>query len=99
MKNVLIWAGVLCLCGCCSTEKYSELLNKTLGMPESQLVEALGNPSSVYEADGKKYLEYSVERPLCNQYGCNKYWCKTQYTIEDGVVSYWSAKGNSCCIR
>ena len=98
MKKIIILFSVFILSACCSTQKYKELLDSRMGISESELIERAGNPSSVYNVDNKKYLEYSVESTNCNQYGCNKYWCKTQYTIVDGIVSYWTAKGNSCCM-
>ena len=88
---------VLALSGCCTAEKYERHLNARLGIDENELIEQIGNPSSVYDTNEKRSLEYKYSNFFCNQYGCFTAWCTTQYMIKDGKVDRWSYNGNNCC--
>lgn len=46
------------LVGCATEAKYGQMLDTWLGSSESELISKWGVPSSVYEADGVKYLTY-----------------------------------------
>ena len=97
MKKIVV---ILCfvLTSCCSTEKYNALLESRLGMSENDLIEQIGNPTSVYDTNEKRSLEYKYTNTYCSQYGCGTDWCTTQYMIKNGKVDRYSYKGNSCCI-
>ena len=98
MKKIFAFWLCFVLSSCCSTEKYVALLDSRLGMPENELIEQIGNPSSVYDTNEKRSLEYKYNNMYCTQYGCGTYWCTTQYIIKDGKVDKWTVKGNNCCI-
>lgn len=93
MKKVLF---ILCfvLSSCCS--KYEALLNSRLGMSENELIEQVGNPTSVYDTNEKRSLEYKDTDFYCNEYGCGTSGCTVQYMIKDGKVERWSYRGDCC---
>ena len=98
MKKIFVLALCFILSSCCSTEKYKALLDSRLGMSENELIQQIGNPTSVYDTNEKRSLEYTFKNFFCNQYGCYTHWCTTQYTIKNGKVDYWRYNGNKCCI-
>ncbi len=51
-------SALLVASGCATQEKYQQILNTWSGQSESSLVSTWGVPSSVYEANGLKYLTY-----------------------------------------
>lgn len=97
MKKLYL-LSILLLSGCCSEQKYVDLLNARMGMTENQLISEIGNPSTVYNMNGEKSLEYKYENFFCNQYGCFTHWCNTQYIIKNNHVYTWRYNGNQCCI-
>ena len=97
MKIFLIFCIMLFLSGCCTEANYQRLLNSRLNMEENDLIEQIGNPTSVYDTPEKRSLEYNYSTTICNQYGCFPQWCRTQYMIKDGRVNRWSYNGNKCC--
>lgn len=96
MKKIVLLM-MLILSGCCTAEKYKQHLNSMLGMSENELIERLGNPTSVYDTPQKRSLEYNNSSFVCGEYGCNTWWCSTQFMIRRGRVDRWSFKGNNCC--
>lgn len=96
MKKLVLLSFML-LSSCCTVAKYQQKLDATLGMEENELIEQLGNPTSVYDTPEKRSLEYKNSNLVCNQYGCFTYWCNTQFMIKDGKIDRWSYKGNNCC--
>ncbi len=88
---------VLFLSSCCTEANYKHLLNSRLDMDENELIEHIGNPTSVYDTPEKRSLEYRESNTYCTQYGCFTDWCTTQYMIKDGKVERWSYRGNDCC--
>lgn len=97
-KKVLLGLCLL-LSGCCSEDAYRRLLDSRIGMDENELIESIGNPSSVYDTNKKRSLEYKTSSLTCNSYGCTTHWCTTQYMIKNNKVDRWSYQGNSCCVR
>ena len=61
MKKLLLFLIVTTgfLTGCATREKYVNKLNTLVGKQESQLVSMWGMPTSMYEADGLRYLTYT----------------------------------------
>lgn len=61
MKKLLLFLMVITalLTGCATREKYVNRLNTLVGKQESQLVSMWGLPTSMYEADGLRYLTYT----------------------------------------
>lgn len=57
IKLFLILVFVM-LTGCATEERYKEVLNTWIGVPESRLISVYGIPNSVYEIDGSKFLTY-----------------------------------------
>lgn len=98
MKTYILFFFLILLAGCCSEAKYKTLLDTRLGLSENDLIEQVGNPSSVYETGEKRSLEYKSSRVSCDQYGCDTLWCDTQYMIKDKKVESWTYRGNYCCI-
>jgi len=97
MKIILPLGVVLFVSSCCTEANYQKLLNSRLDMNENELIEQVGNPTSVYDTSEKRSLEYKASEISCGQYGCSTRWCTTQYMIKDGKVEKWSYKGNDCC--
>lgn len=98
MKNIIFISFLFFLSACCSSERYKAILESRIGMSEDDLIQEIGNPSSVYDTQNKRSLEYDYSNISCNQYGCSKNWCTTQYILKDGKVEYWKYNGNSCCV-
>ncbi len=88
---------ILMLSGCCTQENYRRQLNARIGLTETELIEKIGNPHSMYQTDEKRSLEYEHRRLICSAYGCVTNWCTTRYIIKDGIVEQWSFQGNHCC--
>ena len=99
MKKIFSIIFCFVLSSCCSAEKYNALLDSRLGMTENDLIDQIGNPSSIYDKDGKRSLEYKYTNTHCDPFECETDWCTTQYIIKDGKVDKWQYKGNSCCPR
>ncbi|CCZ30903.1 predicted protein [Proteobacteria bacterium CAG:495] len=98
MKRIFtILSLIVLLAGCCTEANYQRLLNSRLDMPEDELIAQIGNPTSVYDTNGKRSLEYKYSNFFCNQYGCYTNWCTTQYFVENNKISYWRYNGNHCC--
>ena len=97
MKTILSLSIIILLSSCCTEENYKRLLNSRLYMDENELIEQIGNPTSVYNTPQKRSLEYKESNIQCFEGDCFTDWCTTQYIIKDGKVERWSYKGNSCC--
>lgn len=57
-KNIYHLSLIVLLAGCCTEANYQRLLNSRLDMPEDELIAQIGNPTSVYDTNGKRSLEY-----------------------------------------
>ena len=98
MKKIfIICLALLSLSGCCTYAKYQKKLNSRLGMSEEDLIKEVGNPSSFYDVNDKRSLEYEYKDFSCSRYGCDTEFCTTRYILKDGKVESWSCNGNSCC--
>ena len=98
MKKIAYLSILFLLSACCSSERYKDILESRVGMSEDELIQEIGNPTSVYDTKNKRSLEYSYSNTFCNQYGCSKDWCTTQYILNDEKVEYWKYNGNDCCV-
>ena len=99
MKKIMPWFLLFLLSACCSSERYKSILDGRIGMSEEELIQEIGNPSSVYDTKNKRSLEYNYSNMSCNQYGCSNNWCTTQYILNKGKVEYWKYNGNDCCVK
>ena len=95
MKVILSLSIMLFLYSCCSETDYQKLLNSRLNIKENELIEQIGNPTSVYDTPEKRSLEYKYS---ITEYGSITKWCRTQYMIKDGKVEKWFYNGNNCCL-
>ena len=93
MKKFL-FISLLALSSCCS--EYEALLNSRLGISENELIEEVGNPTSVYSTGEMRSLEYKNTDFYCHEYGCETDSCTVQYIIKNGEVERWSYRGDCC---
>ena len=96
MKILLISVMVFILSSCCTESNYQKLINSRIGLKESELVELIGNPTSVYNTNESKSLEYTISDTTCNEFGCYTNWCTTQYILKDNIVKKSLYRGNDC---
>lgn len=96
MKILLISIIVFILSSCCTEGNYQKLINSRIGLKENELIEQVGNPTSVYNTNESKSLEYTTSNIICNDFGCHTDWCTTQYILEDNIVKKSLYRGNDC---
>lgn len=99
MRTIILLITItFSLSSCCTEANYQHILDSRLGMSENELIEQIGNPTSVYVTPEKISLEYKETSDIyCNDFGCGTNWCTTQYMVKDGKVVRYSYKGNNCC--
>lgn len=92
MKNFFAILTLFFLISCATEAGYQRALNSYVGVSENELVDNLGIPDGFYQSGERKYLIYKDDR-------YKGYYCKTTFTLVNGVVKNWGYEGNRCRSR
>lgn len=114
MRALALFA-VLALAACADPAviaRHQARLNAHIGQSETDLVRQLGVPSRSYDADGHRFLAYTVTHlDIWPGFGLRQFgygygggfppqvvqWrCDTTFELVDGHVIAWKQRGNNC---
>ena len=105
MRNLLVTLLLVFIVSSCTSKlDHEKVLQSWMGAKESVLIDQWGTPTSHYKTDdGKKYLTWKNSSQAMIG-GNNAYSspilvtsnCDITMILEDGIVTSWKYKGNSC---
>lgn len=98
MKKVLISLLTITILSSCATrEKYNNKMKEWIGKPKEDLVLSKGIPDKNFQVNkNTELLAYEYSVISSDDGGSNQWWCKTTFTITDGLVTDVSSRGNAC---
>ena len=97
MKKYIFLLLVIFCSGC--VNYYEERLASAVGISESELIRRFCNPTSVYNSEAQRFLQYEDKKFSCFEGHCSTRWCNARFTIINGRVANYSYDGNSCVRR
>ena len=106
-RAILALALLVMLAGCAQGPSLQQRLGSFVGLPEGDLVAALGVPTRIHEADGRRFLQYEERRtvalpssPIMSPYGYGRfgprygYWPQPQgYAVTSCDVTFSLREG------
>ena len=94
MKKLLIIVVCIFLSSCATERRYQELLNKTLGISEDELIVYMGVPDRTYNTGTLRVLEYNYNQtsyvPMIQE---QTVYHKNSYGYNIGSSSQWVDNG------
>ena len=94
MKKILLFVVCILLWGCATEKAYQEILNKTLGISEDELIVYMGVPDRTYNTGTLRVLEYNYNKtsyvPMIQQ---QTVYHKNAYGYNIGSSSQWVDNG------
>lgn len=89
--------------GCKTTEGYKQVVASWVGSDINELIKSWGPPDSVFKLPNNDIMYTwlsdggSVAMPIGNIFYAVRKSCKTTFTTnEQGIITTWSFKGNTC---
>lgn len=105
---VLLAAVLVTGCANQAQETVRSRLGALVGAPEQDLARRLGEPTRVYEADGRKFVAYykywpdfvygfrPIDAPVYGASNLIDRFCETTFLVAQGRVAGFTLRGSSC---
>lgn len=91
MKKSIMSFLVLVLPACVSSPDYGETLQNWVGVSQTALIETWGDPATInYVTPSQQLFSYFQMSPTGQEF------CRTTFTITDGVVNNFEFEGDNC---